>query len=148
MTVKAQKAPGKASARPLHTCTHLAWNGAASVLHQVLSPALEAPWICASSRVAVRLIREGFATNVGCYLHIDIVDFFLQGTKTLLINAAAFYAPAEHQELVTRIATWLLDRQYVEFGALADGASAEVYKVRTGTGMGTRSSGCLANAGF
>jgi hypothetical protein len=76
-------------------------------------------------------------------MHIDIVDFFLQGSKSLLTTAAAFYAPLEQRPLVTRVTTWLLAHQFVDFGALA-----EVFAVRSGTGMGSRSSGCLANAGF
>jgi hypothetical protein len=143
MTVKAQKAAGKVTARPLHACTSLAWNGAASVLHQVLSPGLVAPWIVSSSRAAIGRVRENFSSGVGVFMHIDIVDFYLQGSQSMLVNAATFFAPEEHKVMVRQAAAWLLRHQFVDFGPLA-----EIYEVKSGTGMGSKSSGALANAGF
>ena len=69
--------------------------------------------------------------------------FFYMGSRALPVEAATHYSLLVHAPLVSRISSWLLENQFVDFGALG-----EIMKVETGTGMGSRSSGCLANAGF
>jgi hypothetical protein len=143
MTVKAHKPFGRATARPLHASTKLAWNGAATVLHRLLHPAVSAPWCVNSSTAAITFVREHFVSPVGVYLHVDIVDFFLQGRRADLIDAATHFSPPESKEIVHYITTWLLTNQLVEIGALG-----KIMRVESGTGMGSRSSGSLAGAGF
>ena len=69
--------------------------------------------------------------------------FVLQGFCEQLVAAACFYAPPAFADVVARAADWLVSHHFVEFGPLD-----VVYKVASGAGMGSKSSGVLANAGF
>ena len=144
-TCKTHKPSGSVAFRPVHSSAGHAYLGLMSWISMVLSDAL-AKWthLVPSSDCVIRKLKHLQVAENDIFLHMDLKDFYMTGDSDFLVFHCSLLVPFKLRSVFRKVLKFLLSNQYVSSRLYP----RELWRVRTGSGIGLRSSADVSNAAF
>jgi hypothetical protein len=144
LTMKSHKPDGQVDIRIIHSGIgnpFSAFSGMTGAYLRKRAIAMK-HFLCGSTDDAISIIKRSRVSARATLAKIDIKDFYLQGDHVQISDTAFNDNPPGDQRVLANVLLHILSHQYAYVNVLP----GRLFRVRTGTGIGQRASGELADA--